>query len=178
MRNTQIFYTMLKANILLVKDDITKIKVDAIVNAANSRLSGGGGVDGAIHLAAGPDLMKECRLLNGCATGSAKITKAYNLPSNYVIHAVGPVWRGGSSNEVELLKSCYITSLEIAKSKNLKSIAFPNISTGVYGFPKEKAAEIAVNAVRQFMINSNSLEKIYFVCFDDENFNLYKKLLN
>ncbi len=168
---------MLKANILLVKDDITKMKVDAIVNAANSRLVGGGGVDGAIHRAAGPDLMKECSLLMGCATGSAKITKAYNLPSNFVIHAVGPVWRGGNSNEVELLKSCYITSLEIANAKNLKSIAFPNISTGVYGFPKEEAAEIAVNTVKQFLTESNSFEQVFFVCFDEENYKIYNDLL-
>jgi len=168
---------MLKANILLVKDDITKMKVDAIVNAANSRLVGGGGVDGAIHRAAGPELLKECRLLKGCLTGSAKITKAYNLPSDFVIHAVGPVWRGGNSNEVELLKSCYTTSLKIANSQNLKSIAFPNISTGIYGFPKEEATKIAVNAVKQFLIESNSFEQVFFVCFDEENYEIYNDLL-
>ena len=168
---------MLKANILLVKGDITKMNADAIVNAANSKLAGGGGVDGAIHRAAGPELLRECQTLNGCPTGLAKITKAYNLPCKFVIHTVGPVWRGGNANEAELLKSCYLTSLEIANSQNLKSIAFPNISTGIYGFPKENAAEIAVNAVRQVLINSKSLEQISFVCFDNENYKLYEKLL-
>lgn len=168
---------MLKAKLLLVKNDITTMKVDAIVNAANSQLTGGGGVDGAIHRVAGSELLEECKTLKGCPTGSAKVTKAYNLPCKYVIHTVGPVWRGGNSNETELLKSCYNTSLEIANSRNLKSIAFPNISTGVYGFPKEAAAEIAVNAVKQFMLNNNSLEQIFFVCFDEENYKMYETLL-
>jgi len=169
---------MPSAKIILSRDDITKLKVDAIVNAANSRLAGGGGVDGAIHRAAGPQLLEECKSLNGCETGSAKITKGYNLPAKYVIHAVGPVWRGGQNNEAELLKSCYTTSLNKAIQYGCESIAFPNISTGIYGFPKKEAAKIAIETVSDFIKEIDSLKEIYFVCFDEENYSLYKKILS
>ena len=163
--------------ILLTKDDITKMKVDAIVNAANSRLLGGGGIDGAIHRAAGPQLLEACKTLNGCLTGSAKLTKGYNLPAKYVIHTVGPVWRGGNNNEDELLKSCYLTSLNIAADNQVSSIAFPNISTGIYGFPKKRAAMIAVDTVQEFLIQNQQITDVYFTCFDDENYKLYADLL-
>ena len=163
--------------IKLVSEDITKMQVDVIVNAANRTLLGGGGVDGAIHRAAGPELLKECRQLNGCDTGSAKITKGYHLPAKYVIHAVGPVWRGGNNHEPELLKSCYETSLKLAKDHDCQSIAFPNISTGIYRFPKEKAAQIAIETVRKFLSENDHPEKVYFVCFDAENYAIYEKLL-
>lgn len=153
------------------------MNVDAIVNAANSRLAGGGGVDGAIHRAAGPQLSEACKLLNGCETGSAKLTEGFQLPASYIIHAVGPIWRGGHSNERELLKSCYTTSLEIAAEKGCRSIAFPNISTGIYGFPKEEAAIIATQSVIDFAKHNNLPEIIYFVCFDEENYSLYKNIL-
>ena len=163
--------------VLLSREDITKMNVDAIVNAANSRLAGGGGVDGAIHRAAGPQLSEACKLLNGCETGSAKLTEGFQLPASYIIHAVGPIWRGGHSNERELLKSCYTTSLEIAAEKGCRSIAFPNISTGIYGFPKEEAAIIATQSVIDFAKHNNLPEIIYFVCFDEENYSLYKNIL-
>jgi len=165
------------SEILLSRDDITTLKVDAIVNAANSKLAGGGGVDGAIHRAAGPQLLSECQSLNGCATGSAKITNSYSLPCKYVIHAVGPVWRGGKKGEEELLKSCYSTAMKIAKDKNLKTIAFPNISTGIYGYPKEQAADIAVGEVKSFLKKEDLEITVIFVCFDTENYNLYNELL-
>ncbi len=139
---------------------------------------GGGGVDGAIHRAAGPQLLEECRTLNGCETGEAKITKGYNLFAKYVIHTVGPVWKGGIQNEEELLKNCYQNSLKLAKEYNCKSIAFPNISTGVYRFPKKLAAEIAYNTVTEFIKSDDSFEKIIFACFDDENFELYMQMVN
>ncbi len=164
--------------IKIVSDDITKLKVDAIVNAANTSLLGGGGVDGAIHRAAGKELLEECKTLNGCATGEAKITRGYLLPAKYVIHTVGPVWHGGKNNEEAILSSCYRNCLLLAVKNNIKSIAFPNISTGVYHFPKEKAAEIAIIEVNKFLKGNNSIEEIIFVCFDNENFNLYKKKIN
>lgn len=162
----------------LIKGDITKLSVDAIVNAANTSLLGGGGVDGAIHKAAGPNLLEECRKLNGCKTGDAKITKGYLLPARYVIHTVGPVWRGGSNKETELLASCYIKSLQVASEYNVKTIAFPNISTGIYGFPKELAANIAIAEVKRNLTAQNQIEKVIFVAFDEENFLLYQNKLN
>ena len=163
--------------IKLVKGDITKQSVEAIVNAANTSLLGGGGVDGAIHRAAGPLLLEECRGLNGCNTGDAKITKAYNLPSKYIIHTVGPVWYGGSNNETEKLSSCYKRSLELALQNNIETIAFPNISTGVYHFPKDIAADIAIKEVRSFLENNKSFKLVVFVVFDEENFEIYNKKL-
>lgn len=160
-----------------VKGDITLINADAIVNAANRSLLGGGGVDGAIHRAAGPELIQECRKLNGCETGEAKITPGFRLKTKYVIHTVGPVWRGGINDETEKLASCYRQSLELAKKNKIKTIAFPGISTGVYGFPKELAALIAVNESRRFISKNKFPEKIIFVAFDDETLNIYLKLL-
>ena len=162
----------------LFKGDITTLKVDAIVNAANSSLLGGGGVDGAIHRAAGKELLAECRTLNGCATGDAKITKGYNLPSKFVIHTVGPVWHGGKSGEPEKLASCYRRSLEVAIENGIKTIAFPNISTGVYGYPKFEAAEIATQTVISFLKKNHDIEQVIFCVFDNENFEIYRELLN
>lgn len=161
----------------LVKGDITKMEVDAIVNAANKSLLGGGGVDGAIHRAAGPELLEECRSLNGCETGQAKITRSYLLPSKYVIHTVGPVWHGGEQNEPELLANCYKNSLQIALKKKLSTIAFPNISTGVYRFPKTMAAGIAIRTVNKFLQENKKLKTVFFVCFDEENYDIYKEKL-
>lgn len=160
--------------ITLIKDDITTVAVDTIVNAANTSLLGGGGVDGAIHAKGGKDILEECRKIGGCETGEAVITTAGNLPVKKVIHTVGPVWQGGNSGEDEKLKSCYKNSLRLAEKENLKSIAFPNISTGVYGFPKERAAAIVLETVRNF--ESSCIEKVIFVCFDEENYAIYKKL--
>ncbi|MFV0269506.1 MAG: O-acetyl-ADP-ribose deacetylase [Draconibacterium sp.] len=157
--------------------DITRLKVDAIVNAANQTLLGGGGVDGAIHRAAGPELLKECRTLNGCKTGDAKITQGYKLPAKFVIHTVGPVYYNGRNNEAEKLASCYQRSLEIAENHQVKSIAFPNISTGVYGYPKEEAAQIAIQMVRHFAKEKNQVDEVIFCVFDEENYLLYQQLL-
>ncbi len=166
----------------LIQGDITKIVADAIVNAANSSLLGGGGVDGAIHRVGGPAILEECRKIRdrqgGCPTGEAVITTAGNLPARFVIHTVGPVWHGGGQGEVELLRSAYTSSLQLATDKGVKTIAFPNISTGVYHFPKAKAAEIAVGAVRTFLEKEKGIEKATFVCYDAENFWLYEKLLH
>jgi O-acetyl-ADP-ribose deacetylase (regulator of RNase III) len=161
-------------NIFVIQGDITRQATDAIVNAANSSLLGGGGVDGAIHRAAGAGLLEECRLLGGCKTGFAKVTKGYRLPAKYVIHTVGPVWRGGNKNEDELLASCYRNSLELTMGLKLRSMAFPAISTGIYGFPKGRAAKIAVREVQGY---SERLEKVLFVCFDEETAGIYRKLL-
>jgi len=161
----------------IIQGDITRLQVDVIVNAANKSLLGGGGVDGAIHRAAGPGLVEECRKLNGCETGNAKITGGHNLPAGFIIHAVGPVWQGGKKNEENLLASCYQKSLEIAAEKHLKSIAFPNISTGIYGFPKEKAAGIAISTVTSFLSQHPEIEKVIFTVFDEENNKIYQDLL-
>ena len=164
------------SKIALIEGDITKIKAEAIVNAANKTLIGGGGVDGAIHRAAGPGLLEECKRLNGCQTGEAKITKGYNLPAKYVIHTVGPVWRGGNFGEEEKLASCYGNSLELAARHNIKTVAFPSISTGVYGFPIEKAAPIALRETINFLEeNRGKIEKVIFVLFSDKDFAIYKK---
>ena len=164
-------------SIQLLQGDITKLKVDVIVNAANNSLLGGGGVDGAIHRAAGPELLKKCKTLNGCETGKAKITKAYKLPSLHIIHTVGPIWTGGQSGERELLRSCYHECLKLAEVMKFKTIAFPNISTGVYGFPKSQAAEIAISEVKTFSKSKNLHSIIYFVCFDFENYQIYHQKL-
>lgn len=164
------------AKIEIIKGDITKAAVDAIVNAANTTLSGGGGVDGAIHRAAGPFLLDECKTLGGCATGKAKITKGYGLPARYVIHTVGPVWHGGNFGEEELLALCYCNALELAEKNSLKTIAFPSISTGAYRFPIEKAAPIALKAVKAFLETSPGIpEKVIFVLFSDEDLSIYRK---
>lgn len=162
--------------IKVIKGDITKVKADAIVNAANTTLLGGGGVDGAIHRAGGPEILAECRRIGGCPTGEAVITTAGKLPAKYVIHAVGPVWRGGQNNEDQLLASAYLNSLKIAEKHNVKTIAFPNISTGVYRFPKERAAKIALETVINFLKNSRVVKEVIFVCYDDENYEIYKKM--
>lgn len=168
--------------IIVIKGDITKVPADAIVNAANSSLMGGGGVDGAIHRAGGPAILEACKEIvarqGGCKTGEAVITTAGKLPAIYVIHTVGPVWNGGGYGEKELLANCYRNSLQLAVEYECKSIAFPNISTGVYHFPKEMAAQIAVQTVTDFLIHNTSVEQVLFVCFDDENYFFIKKQLS
>ena len=169
---------MKKGRFELIKGDITTLAVDAIVNAANNSLLGGRGVDGAIHEAAGPELLSECERLKGCETGQSKITNGYRLKANHVIHTVGPVWRGGFLDENTLLASCYQTSLSLAKEKKIKTVAFPGISTGAYGFPKDLAALIAVTETKRFLRKSSYPEKVIFVTFDDDSYETYRKLLD
>ncbi|MDM1367140.1 O-acetyl-ADP-ribose deacetylase [Myroides marinus] len=165
----------------IIQGDITQIAVDVIVNAANSSLLGGGGVDGAIHRAGGEDILAECRMIRAkqgsCATGEAVITTAGRLPAKYVIHTVGPVWNGGSKNEEQLLESCYNNSLLLAVKHNCETIAFPNISTGIYGYPKELAAKVAIRTVESFLQTNKGIKEVVFVCYDFENFSIYKKEL-
>jgi len=164
--------------IRIVKGDITTLEVDAIVNAANTTLLGGGGVDGAIHHAAGPELLEECQRLRGCPTGEARITSGYRLPARWIIHTVGPVWKGGARNEAVLLASCYANSLRLAAERNLRSIAFPAISTGAYAYPLQEATEIAVREVRRFTKESEALEDVVFCCYSGEHFAIYKRLMS
>ena len=165
------------SKIEIVKGDITTLKVDAIVNAANTTLLGGGGVDGAIHRVAGPGLLEECRTLKGCPTGQAKITSAYNLPCKFVIHTVGPVWKGGDFGEELLLASAYVNPIRIAANIKLSSIAYPNISTGIYGFPRELAAKTAISSVREALKEAKSIEKVIFCIFHQENMEIYQREL-
>ena len=171
----------MKEKIFLVQGDITKQKVDAIVNAANSSLMGGGGVDGAIHRAGGPAILEDCRKIiarqGSCKTGEAVITTAGNLPAKFVIHTVGPVWNNGKNNEAEKLANCYRNSLHLALENKIESIAFPNISTGIYGYPKKDAAAIAIKTVLDLLQNDPALPKVYFVCFDEENFSIYQNII-
>lgn len=168
-------------NIQLLKGDITKVTVDCIVNAANTSLLGGGGVDGAIHRAGGNAILEDCRKIiakqGGCKVGEAVITTAGNLPSKFVIHTVGPVWNGGQKNEREKLSNCYINSLQLAVANNCRTIAFPNISTGIYKFPKDEAARIAVSTTVEFLSKNKEIDKVIFVCFDDDNFGFIESQL-
>lgn len=167
----------MQTNITLHKGDITKLEVDAIVNAANKSLLGGGGVDGAIHRAAGPQLLEECKTLGGAETGEAKITNGYNLPAKFVIHTVGPVWNGGKYNEDVLLKSCYENSLKLAVENSIETIAFPSISTGVYHFPIERACEIAIKTVNNFIKENQQLKEVIFCTFSEGNYKVYERIL-
>jgi O-acetyl-ADP-ribose deacetylase (regulator of RNase III) len=173
---------MTRSRIILLQGDITKTEADAIVNAANSSLLGGGGVDGAIHRAGGKAILDECIAIRNrqgsCKTGEAVITTAGNLPAKYVIHTVGPVWNGGGKGEAELLANAYKNSLKLAVENNIQTIAFPNISTGIYGYPKDKAAEIVLNSVKDFLFENETIQGVIFVCFDEENYNLYKAFLD
>jgi O-acetyl-ADP-ribose deacetylase (regulator of RNase III) len=168
----------MKDRIQIQLGDITKLKIDAIVNAANTSLLGGGGVDGAIHRAAGPELREFNKKLGGCLTGEAKISPGFKLSAKFIIHTVGPVWNGGKNNEDKLLANCYKNSLKLAIQNKIKTIAFPAISTGVYRFPLEHAAKIAVTEVEKFLTQNKGLEKVIFVCFNEENLNIYSRLLN
>ena len=167
-----------KDRISVIEGDITKLDVDAIVNAANNSLLGGGGVDGAIHRAAGPKLLDECITLNGCETGDAKITSGYNLPARHVIHTVGPIWRGGNNGEPEKLANCYRKSLEVAVANGVQTIAFPAISTGVYGYPKKEAAQIAINQVLTCLDKMPEIKNVTFVLFGLENYDIYTSILS
>ncbi|MBE0570113.1 MAG: O-acetyl-ADP-ribose deacetylase [Ignavibacteriaceae bacterium] len=167
----------MKTRIEIYKGDITKLKVDAIVNTANTSLLGGGGVDGAIHRAAGYELLDFNRKLDGCATGEAKISPGFKLPAKYIIHTVGPVWNGENNNEEKLLVSCYKNSMKLAVENKIKTIAFPSISTGVYHFPLERATKIAITEVKKFLEKNESIEKVIFVCFDEETYSAYQKML-
>ena len=166
-----------KGRIELIQADITTMEVDAIVNAANESLLGGGGVDGAIHRGAGPELLKECRTLGGCNTGQAKITNGYNLKAKFVIHTVGPVWRDGTNGEPQLLASCYRNCLQLAVENQIQTIAFPSISTGVYGYPIQQASQIAVREVRDFLVKNSLINQVSIVCFSSEDLYVYKSLL-
>jgi O-acetyl-ADP-ribose deacetylase len=168
----------MKKRIEIHKGDITKLKVDAIVNAANTSLLGGGGVDGAIHRTAGPELLEFNRKLGGCQTGEAKISPGFKLPAKFIIHTVGPVWNGGKNNEDNLLSNCYKNSLKLAEENKIRTIAFPAISTGIYSFPLERATKIAVNEVKKFVEKNESIEKVIFVCFDEETFDVYERIVN
>ncbi len=168
---------IISERISLEKGDITKKQTDAIVNAANTSLLGGGGVDGAIHKAGGKKILEECKKIGGCAVGAAVITTAGNLPSKYIIHTVGPIWHNGNNSEEILLANAYRNSLKVAVDNHITTIAFPNISTGVYNFPKQKAAEIAIKTVNDFLSEDKSIEQVVFVCFDNENYRIYEQLL-
>lgn len=168
---------VMENRISLVLGDITTQKVDAIVNAANTSLLGGGGVDGAIHRVAGSQLLDECKTIGGCPTGEARITKGYNLKARHVIHTVGPVWTDGTMGEYDLLRNAYSNSLALAKEHKLKSVAFPNISTGVYRFPKRMAARIAIKTTKDFLAKNKTPKQVVFICFDEDNYNIYKEQL-
>lgn len=168
----------MQASVEAIKADITKLAVDAVVNAANSSLLGGGGVDGAIHRAVGPELVHECRLLGGCKTGEAKLTGGYRLPAKYIIHTVGPVWNGGAHDEAALLRSCYLASLRLAAAKSVRTIAFPAISCGIYRYPVEDAAVIAVSTVMDFLEVDKSITAVYFACLGDDVLQAYERVLS